>query len=63
MEVILYEQDNRTKVIICDDCTHGNHEIVGHILCECSCHGNPVSVELSLATRAEEPNGRYPWER
>lgn len=31
-----------TQANICSDCTHGNHEIAGHILCECSCHGNPV---------------------
>lgn len=75
---------------ICQDCIHGNHEVPGHILCECACHMNPVcdfcgscliedneiknglhfacvelmndSIEISLAARAEEPNGRYPWE-
>lgn len=72
---------------ICSDCIHGNHEVPGHILCECFCHMNPVcdfcggvlifgelgvhdacqeplndSIELSMLERANEPNGRYPWE-
>ena len=75
---------------ICQDCIHGNHEIAGHILCECACHMNPAcsycgscliedceikcgvhaicqepfneSIALSAEARADEPNGRYPWE-
>lgn len=39
-DIILYSQDHITMTIICDDCMNGNHEIAGHILCECPCHNN-----------------------
>ena len=29
------------KTVICDDCMHGHHQVIGHDDCECVCHGNP----------------------
>jgi len=74
---------------ICDDCMHGQHEVIGNSTCQCACHNNPacfvcgecliLPFEIQSsgchakcedlyneqeATRvANEPFGRYPWER
>ena len=33
---------NILKTVICDDCMHGRHEVLGHNDCECACHNNPT---------------------
>ena len=33
---------NILKTIICDDCMHGRHEVLGHSDCDCICHNNPT---------------------